>query len=106
MSVDPTSPDVLTEEDHQVIERGLRMAALVATPGFAEAINDLSNEIGNRLLSSDLHETDRREELFRLHKCLELITGIISQAISAKMEAERHAADLADQREQEEIIEE
>ena len=100
MSVDPTSPDVLTDADYAVIEKGFQCELLLNSPAFAEAINNLSNDLANQILTTDLGEYARREELYRLHKSLELLIGKLNAAVSAKAEVERHAAELAEQQEE------
>lgn len=98
--------DFLSDADHAVIEKGFQAEILLNTPAFAEAVNDLSENIANQLLSTDLHEVKRREDLYRLHKSLELIVGTLTSNRIAKVQLEQAAEAKAEEANEEQFIEE
>jgi hypothetical protein len=74
----------LTPEERDIYEKGLNARTLLSDPIMAAAINDLSNEFANNMLSTKLEERREREDFFLLHTVLyRLVDHLKSQAAQA-----------------------
>ncbi len=79
---------LLSEEDRIAIEKGIRCEALLANPTFAETINSLSDEYSNAIINTSPKESERREQLYYLHRALTDIVGQLHQAVVVRQETE------------------
>lgn len=84
-------PDQLTPEQHAIVVKGIQAEYLLSQEAFAEAINDLSSEITNRLLSTGLSQQKEREELFQLHLALNALVQTLKNNVAAKAVVEHNA---------------
>lgn len=90
-----SQPDKLTEEQYAIVEKGIQAEALLLNAAFATAVNDLSTELTNKLLSTLPHEKREREDLFFTHKALQALVDTLKQSVTQRMIVEHQA--LADE---------
>jgi hypothetical protein len=55
---------------------------------FSNAVNTLSEQFTNAILSTKLEETHRRERLYMMHSCLNELVGILKSRAAAKDQIE------------------
>lgn len=51
---------------------------------FSNAVNTLSEQLTNAILSTHMDETQKRERLYLMHSCLNELVGILKSRVSAK----------------------
>jgi hypothetical protein len=92
-------PDKLTDAEHAIVVKGTQAAFLLSQEAFQQAINDLGQEITDKLLNTEMSETKTREELFHLHKALQYLVATLQQAVAHKETVEHNAleTELAEQ---------
>lgn len=74
----------LTPDERADYEKGLNARTLLTDPTMAAAINDLSNEFANNMLSTKLEERQQREDFYLLHTVLHrLVVHLQTQAAIA-----------------------
>lgn len=63
---------------------------------FSNAVNTLSEQFTNAILSTKLEETHRRERLYMMHSCLNELVGILKSRAAAKDQIEMKLNDETD----------
>jgi hypothetical protein len=74
----------LSTEETVLVELGIQAQYLLQNETFVKAINTLSEQIANSILSSALPDTENRERLYMMHSCLNEIVGLLKSRVSAK----------------------
>lgn len=55
---------------------------------FSNAVNTLSEQLTNAILSTKLDETQKRERFYMMHSCLNELVGILKSRAAAKDQIE------------------
>jgi hypothetical protein len=79
-----------------IVEVGIEADHLLNTKPFTDAINTLSEQLANSILSTTLAETERRERLYMMHSCLNELVGILKSRAQAKDNIEMMLNDIED----------
>lgn len=78
----------LTDAEKEQVERGIRAEALLSQPEFADAVNEMSNELTNELLSTAAHEKALRETLYYQHRGLSDLIQKLKDRVAARRAVE------------------
>lgn len=71
-----------------LVELGLQAQHLLTSETFCNAVNTLSEQFSNAILSTKLDETQKRERLYMMHSCLNELVGILKSRMAAKDQIE------------------
>ncbi len=74
----------LSTEEKVLVELGIQAQYLLQNDTFVKAINTLSEQLANSILSSALPDTQNRERLYMMHSCLNEIIGLLKSRVAAK----------------------
>jgi hypothetical protein len=69
------------DEAHYLIERGLRARATMTDEAFNLVMRDLAASLEQELLTSEPHETKKRESIYFQHRGLQAICATLKQWI-------------------------
>jgi hypothetical protein len=94
----------LTDAEHAIVVKGHHAELLLNNEAFATAINDLSNEIASKLLSTQEFEKQAREQLYYLHKAVEYLVATLRAARNAKATVEHNAVERELEAQAEEVV--
>jgi hypothetical protein len=75
--------DTPVPDDFDLIVTGIKAQELLDNVTFQSTVNELSTQITNAILSTACPEVQKRQDLYMLHKALELLTTILKQSASA-----------------------
>ena len=78
----------LTDDEKVLVELGIQAEYLLQTDTFSKAINTLSEQLTNAILSTKLDETQTRERFYMMHSCLHELIGILKSRMQAKANIE------------------
>lgn len=67
-----------------LVELGIQAQYLLTSETFSTAVNTLSEQLTNAILSTSLDETQKRERLYMMHSCLNELVGILKSRVAAK----------------------
>jgi hypothetical protein len=84
----PTPQTLISDEDRAIIEKGIRMEALLNHTYFAEVVNSLSDEYANRIITTSWDAVAEREDLYRRHHALMDIVAHVKEAIRLRADTE------------------
>ena len=71
-----------------LVELGIQAQHLLTSETFSNAVNTLSEQLTNAILSTKLDEPEKRERLYMMHSCLNELVGILKSRVSAKDQIE------------------
>lgn len=74
----------LSKEEEVLVELGLQAQYLLQNDTFAKAINTLSEQIVNSIVSTAAPDTVARERLYMMHSCLNELVGLLKSRVAAK----------------------
>lgn len=74
----------LSTEEMQIVEAGIQAKHLLDSETFQSAINALSEQLSSAILSTQLDDSKRRENLFMMHSNLVELVNILKQRVMAK----------------------
>jgi hypothetical protein len=63
---------------------GLQADHLLKSEAFGNAINSLSEQLANALLSTALEDQSKRERFYMMHSCLNELVAILKSRAQAK----------------------
>ena len=66
------------------MELGIQAQHLLTSETFGNAVNTLSEQLTNALLSTKLEEQQARERLYMMHSCLNELVGILKSRVATK----------------------
>lgn len=66
------------------MELGIQAQHLLTSETFGNAVNTLSEQLTNAILSTKLEEQQTRERLYMMHSCLNELVGILKSRVAAK----------------------
>ena len=84
----PTPQSLISDEDRVIIEKGIRMEALLNNPYFAEVVNSLSDEYANKIITTSWDAAAEREDLYRRHRALLDVVAHVQEAVRLRAETE------------------
>ena len=87
----------LSTEEKVLVELGIQAQYLLQNDTFVKAINTLSEQIANSILTTALPETQNRERLYMMHSCLNEIVGLLKSRVAAKDNIEAMVNDEDDE---------
>ena len=67
-----------------LVELGIQAQHLLTSETFGNAVNTLSEQLTNALLSTKLEEQQARERLYMMHSCLNELVGILKSRVATK----------------------
>lgn len=70
------------------MELGIQAQHLLSSETFSNAVNTLSEQLTNAILSTKLDETQKRERFYMMHSCLNELVGILKSRAAAKDQIE------------------
>lgn len=82
-----------TEQEMAILTAGSLAEEALKTPAFASAINELSEQLANALISTSPDEKDKRELIYFTHLGLKEVVGILHQRVALKQGLETQAAE-------------
>lgn len=74
----------LSNEEEVLVELGLQAQHLLQNDTFVKAINTLSEQLVNSIVSTALPDTVARERLYMMHSCLNELVGLLKSRVAAK----------------------
>lgn len=74
----------LTDDERVLVELGIQAQHLLTSDTFSNAVNTLSEQLTNAILSTSLDETQKRERFYMMHSCLNELVAILKARVSAK----------------------
>lgn len=74
----------LSNEEEVLVELGLQAQYLLQNDTFVKAINTLSEQLVNSIVSTALPDTVARERLYMMHSCLNELVGLLKSRVAAK----------------------
>lgn len=74
----------LTSEEKVLVELGIQAQYLLENETFGQAINTLSEQLSNAIISTKLSEAVERERLYMMHSALNELVGILKTRVQAK----------------------
>lgn len=74
----------LTTDEQVLVELGIQAQHLLASETFGSAINTLSEQLTNAIISTKLYESVERERLYMMHSALNELVGILKSRVQAK----------------------
>lgn len=74
----------LSDNEKTLVELGIQAEHLLNNDTFIKAINTLSEQITNTLLSTKPEEQTSRERLYMMHVALNEIVGVLKSRVQAK----------------------
>ena len=66
------------------MELGIQAQHLLSSETFSNAVNTLSEQLTNAILSTKLEEQQSRERLYMMHSCLNELVGILKSRVATK----------------------
>lgn len=66
------------------MELGIQAQHLLTSETFGNAVNTLSEQLTNAILSTKLEEQQTRERLYMMHSCLNELVGILKSRVATK----------------------
>lgn len=82
-----------TEEEQAIIRNGTLAEEALKTPAFASAINELSEQLSNAIVSTPPEDHEIRERFYYAHLGLREVVGILSQRVALKQGLEAQSDD-------------
>lgn len=70
------------------MELGIQAQYLLSSETFSNAVNTLSEQLTNALLSTKMDEPQKRERFYMMHSCLNELVGILKSRAAAKDQIE------------------
>ncbi len=74
----------LSPEEQALVKNGNEAEAFLSNPAMASAINELSENLANALLGSNIDESAKRERLYHIHTSLKELVAILNHRVSLK----------------------
>lgn len=74
----------LTDDERVLVELGIQAQHLLTSDTFSNAVNTLSEQLTNAILSTSLDETQKRERFYMMHSCLNELVAILKSRAQAK----------------------
>lgn len=75
-----------TEQELAIIADGDLAETALSTPAFASAINTLSEQLANLMVSTNPEEVTKREKFYFMHVGLRELIAILHQRVALKQE--------------------
>lgn len=66
------------------MELGIQAQHLLTSETFGNAVNTLSEQLTNAILSTKLEEQQVRERFYMMHSCLNELVGILKSRVATK----------------------
>ena len=67
-----------------LVELGIQAQHLLTSETFGNAVNALSEQLTNAILSTKLEEQQARERFYMMHSCLNELVGILKSRVATK----------------------
>jgi hypothetical protein len=83
----------LTPEEQALVKNGDEAVAFLSNPAMASAINELSENLANALLGTNIDETAKRERLYNIHTALKELVAILNHRVALKQNIEAQMAE-------------
>lgn len=83
----------LTDDERVLVELGLQAQHLLTSETFSNAVNTLSEQLTNAILSTSMDETQKRERYYMMHSCLNELVGILKSRVATKDNIEERMND-------------
>lgn len=77
-----------TEQEKAIIRSGSLAEEALKTPAFADAINELSEQLANAIMVTAPEEDEKRERIYYAHLGLKELVAILHQRVSNKQSLE------------------
>lgn len=74
----------LTSEEKVLVELGIQAQHLLDSETFIKAVNTLSEQLTNSILSTTVDENQKRERLYMMHVALNELVGVLKNRVQAK----------------------
>ena len=74
----------LSSEEKVLVELGIQAQYLLQNETFVNAVNTLSEQLVNSIVSTALPDTVARERLYMMHSCLNELVGLLKARAAAK----------------------
>ena len=74
----------LTDDERVLVELGIQAQHLLTSETFGNAVNTLSEQLTNAILSTKMDESQARERLYMMHSCLNELVGILKSRVATK----------------------
>lgn len=81
-------------ETHDLIVTGTKAQELLNNETFTATVNELSAQITNAILNTNIPEREKRDDLYMLHKALENIIVILKASADIKIIANESLKDI------------
>jgi hypothetical protein len=83
----------LSDAEQALFKNGQDAEAFLSNPAMADAINELSENLANAILATDVAESGKRERIYLLHTALKELVAIMNHRVSLKANLEAEMAD-------------
>lgn len=83
----------LSEHEQKILERGQQARLLLNEKTIIDALNDLSTDLGNAMLSTKINERQEREDLFLLHTSLHHLVAHLTDLAAKADQIEKELQD-------------
>lgn len=74
----------LSSEEKGLVELGIQAQYLLQNETFVNAVNTLSEQLVNSIVSTALPDTVARERLYMMHSCLNELVGLLKARAATK----------------------